>query len=512
MATMNIMVQGTMSNVGKSVIAAGLCRIFTNDGYRVSPFKSQNMALNSYVTEDGLEMGRAQVMQAECAKRNPDVNMNPILLKPVSDRGSQVIVNGSPVGNMKAEEYFQYKTKLIPDIKAAYDKLSEDSDIIVIEGAGSPAEINLKENDIVNMGLAAALDAPVILVADIDPGGVFAQVYGTLMLLTEDERERVKGFIINKFRGDEKLLEPGIKMLEDLTGKKCLGVVPYLDVSLDDEDSLSKRFDNKKNALFDVCIIKLPHISNFTDFNTFSQSGDISVRYVKSPEEIKDPDLLILPGSKNTIDDLKWIYEKGFDEKIREYKDNGGIVFGICGGFQMLGKKIKDPEGIEGGGEINGLSLLDIETVITGEKKRSLFSGRILSDTGILSGLYDKEISGYEIHMGETKSAGASKEFTSDGTGYYKDNVFGTYVHGFFDNEEVLKGVIEAVAKRKNKTVDVSSITDYAMFKEKQYERLAEELRKHLDMDRIYSFMTQVCHFEEHSDEKSSLNNNGDNK
>lgn len=302
-----IMVQGTMSNAGKSLLVAGLCRVFRQDGYTVAPFKSQNMALNSFITKEGLEMGRAQVMQAEAAGIAPMVCMNPILLKPISHTGSQVIVNGEVIGNMSAREYFAYKKQLVPDIKKAFQKLEEKADIIVIEGAGSPAEINLKENDIVNMGLAEMVDAPVLLVGDIDRGGVFAQLLGTLMLLTKQEKDRVKGLVINKFRGDKTILDPGILMLEEKGRVPVVGVLPYLELKLEDEDSLTERFDHRREGLIDIAVIRYPRISNFTDFNVFEQNPNVTVRYVASEEELHHPDLIILPGSKNTMGDLKWM-------------------------------------------------------------------------------------------------------------------------------------------------------------------------------------------------------------
>ena len=355
-----IMVQGTMSNAGKSLIVAGLCRIFKQDGYRVAPFKSQNMALNSFITEDGKEMGRAQVMQAEAAGIKPDVCMNPILLKPTSHVGSQVIVNGEILCNMNAKDYFKYKKKLVPDIVKAFKKLESIADIIVIEGAGSPAEINLKENDIVNMGMAEIVDAPVLLVGDIDRGGVFAQLLGTLMLLEDHEKDRVKGLIINKFRGDKTILDPGIDMIEEKGGIPVVGVTPYMELNIEDEDSLSERLTSKKDALINICVVKYPRISNFTDFNVFEQSEQVAVNYVTKPEELNDADLIILPGSKNTMGDLRWLKEQGMAEAIIKAA-NHTPVFGICGGYQMLGTNIED-DGVEEKGRASGLNLLPVST------------------------------------------------------------------------------------------------------------------------------------------------------
>ena len=319
-----IMIQGTMSNAGKSLLCAGLCRIFKQDGYKVAPFKSQNMALNSFITDKGLEMGRAQVVQAEAAGIEPEVSMNPILLKPTNDVGSQVIVNGEVLGNMSARDYFKYKKELIPDVMKAFHKLEENYDIIVIEGAGSPAEINLKENDIVNMGLAKMVDAPVLLVGDIDRGGVFAQLLGTLLLLEEDEKERVKGLIINKFRGDKTILDPGIEMLEEKGNVPVIGVTPYLHVEIEDEDSLTERFTSKKSGgLLDIAVIRTPRISNFTDFMVLENIPEVSLRYVKNVSEFGTPDMIILPGTKNTMGDLKWIRESGLYFKSISERNSG---------------------------------------------------------------------------------------------------------------------------------------------------------------------------------------------
>jgi adenosylcobyric acid synthase len=369
-----IMVQGTMSGAGKSLLCAALCRIFAQDGWRVAPFKSQNMALNSFVTRDGLEMGRAQVVQAQAAGVEPDVRMNPILLKPSSDIGSQVIVNGEVRGQMPAAEYFRRKKQLIPDILAAYNSLAEDFDIIVIEGAGSPAEINLKADDIVNMGLAKLVDAPVLLVGDIDRGGVFAQLFGTVELLEPDERARIKGLIINKFRGDVGILRPGLAMLEEKAHLPVFGVVPYLKVDIEDEDSLSDRLQ-VKNAVkpLDAAIVRLPHISNFTDFMPLEQHPLLGVRYVQTTRELGAPDCVILPGTKNTVDDLLWLRQCGLEAAISKLAQRGTPVLGVCGGYQMLGQTLADPEGTESGRPqtLRGLGLLPTQTTFTAEKRRT---------------------------------------------------------------------------------------------------------------------------------------------
>ena len=330
-----IMVQGTMSNAGKSLIVAGLCRIFRQDGYRVAPFKSQNMALNSFITKEGLEMGRAQVMQAEAAGVEPVAAMNPILLKPTTHVGSQVIVNGEVLGNMSARDYFVYKKQLIPEIKKAFRELERDNDIIVIEGAGSPAEINLRENDIVNMGLAELLDAPVLLVGDIDRGGVFAQLLGTLMLLEEPEKERVKGLIINKFRGDKTILDPGVVMLEERGHVPVVGVVPYMELSIDDEDSLSSRFDRREEGLIDIAVIRYPRISNFTDLSVLEQIGQVSVRYVDSVRDLHHPDMIVLPGGMPGTTNLD--EHPGVKRVVEDYVTSGKYVAAICAAPSILG-------------------------------------------------------------------------------------------------------------------------------------------------------------------------------
>ncbi|MCM1049742.1 MAG: cobyric acid synthase [Clostridiales bacterium] len=486
-----IMIQGTMSGVGKSLLAAGICRIMKRDGYRVAPFKSQNMALNSFVTKEGLEMGRAQVMQAEAAGISPLVCMNPILLKPTSHTGSQVIVNGQVIGNMSAREYFSYKRELIPDIKRAFRKLEEMTDIIVIEGAGSPAEINLRENDIVNMGLAEIVDAPVLLAGDIDRGGVFAQLLGTLMLLTEEERARVKGLIINKFRGDISLLDSGIEILEQRGGIRVTGIVPYMDIQLEDEDSLTGRFEKRKKKEIDIAVIRYPRISNFTDFNVFEQIPQVSVRYVDSLSRLGAPDMIFLPGSKNTMGDLEWLRQSGLEEAVKKMSETISIC-GICGGYQMLGEQIFDWEGIERGGTIKGMGLLPIVTNLKREKVRKQVHGKINKVEGIFSALSGLEFEGYEIHMGS--SVDQAKESFSEGafiTGKNK-NVYGTYIHGIFDKAEIVKAVVEALAKNKGVTLEYEAYMDYREFKEKQYDKLADTLEEYLHMEEIYGMLREA--------------------
>jgi adenosylcobyric acid synthase len=494
-----IMIQGTMSNAGKSLLAAGLCRIFKQDGYRVAPFKSQNMALNSFITQEGLEMGRAQVMQAEAAGISPSVLMNPILLKPTNDTGSQVIVNGEVLANMSARDYFKYKKQLIPDVKKAYDTLAAEYDIIVIEGAGSPAEINLKEEDIVNMGMAKMAKAPVLLVGDIDRGGVFAQLVGTIELLEEEEKDLVKGLIINKFRGDKTILDPGIEMLENISKKQVVGVTPYMDIDVEDEDSLTERMDqNREVKQIDIAVIRLPRISNFTDFNIFESIEGVSVRYVQHVGQLKNPDMIILPGTKNTMADLLWMRQSGMEAAILKAKEKGCVIFGVCGGYQMLGNRITDPQGVEEGGSIKGMGLLPMETVFAGEKTRTRVEGTFGEVDGILQGLTGVTLEGYEIHMGQTTLEEHVPSLTvvtdtvggeQKPDGAFCGQVYGSYVHGIFDREDVVKAVVLSLAKAKGVDMSNAAAMDYAAYKELQYDKMADILRQHLDMDKIYQIL-----------------------
>ena len=492
-----IMIQGTMSGAGKSLLVTALCRIFREDGYRVAPFKSQNMALNSYITKDGLEMGRAQVAQAEAAGKEPDVRMNPILMKPTSDVGSQVIVNGRVLGTYRAGEYFKMKTTLIPDILQAYKSLAEENDIIVIEGAGSPAEINLKADDIVNMGLAKLVDAPVLLVGDINPGGVFAQLYGTIALLEEDERARIAGTVINKFRGDVEILRPGLKMLEELTRVPCLGVVPYTDVDIDDEDSLSFRLmASSHEKVIDIAVIRLPRISNFTDFAPLEDHPALGLRYVNRRGELGNPDMIILPGTKSTMADLRWLRASGLEALILKKADAGTPVLGVCGGYQMLGVSLKDPEGVEsshsyskevaGPAELPGMGLLPVSTIFTGDKCRTRVQGLVIG--GPLEGVH---LDGYEIHMGRTdliSGKGSSFIRLEDGRmdGCRCGNVFGTYLHGLFDTGELTDAVAKYLLERKGIDPGNYHAESRIEYRERQYRKLAETVRESLDMTEIY--------------------------
>lgn len=495
----SIMLQGTGSSVGKSILTAALCRILKEDGVSVAPFKSQNMALNSFITKDGMEMGRAQVVQAEAAGIEPDVLMNPILLKPTADTKCQVIVNGKVDSNKSAMEYHLYKKHLKNVVKDTYDTLASKYDAIVLEGAGSPAEINLREHDLVNMGMAEIADCPVVIVGDIDKGGVFASLYGTIMLLTEEERKRVKGVIINKFRGDKEILKPGIEMLEDLIKIPVLGVVPYMNVQIEDEDSLAEKFKRKavEGASVQVEVLYLPHVSNFTDFDVFHTQEDVNVRYVMRGEDIGDPDLLIIPGSKNTIEDLIYLRNTGLEKQIINLKRRGKIIAGICGGFQILGKRIHDPHHTETAIEsINGLGILDVETVFDVEKTTTQVEGKIICDEGYYKEFENQNVYGYEIHMGETKLLNNAKPFTmitksldeevAIEEGAYEGNVFGTYIHGVFDNIEFTRGLINKIRKDKGLDEVNSNVNSFEDFKEREYTKLAKLVRANLEMDKVY--------------------------
>ena len=452
-----IMIQGTASNAGKSLLAAGLCRIFAQDGYKVAPFKSQNMALNSAITPDGFEMGRAQVVQAEAAGVAPDVRMNPILLKPTSHVGSQVIVNGVPRGTMPAGEYFRYRKSLIPEVMAAYESLAAEYDIIVIEGAGSPAEINLRQDDIVNMGMARRTNAPVLLCGDIDRGGVFASLYGTVKLLEPDEQARIKGLIINKFRGDVDILRPGLGELERLSGKPVLGVVPMLDVDVDDEDSLSHRLSGGgRVGLVDIAVVRLPRLSNFTDFNPLERMEEVTLRYVRNPRELGHPDLVLLPGTKNTMDDLRWLRESGMEAAVLKHASAGGAVIGICGGYQMMGQEVLDPEHVEGDIErLPGLGLLPISTRMSGEKVTRQVKFGLCSPHSPSSTLHSSLMQGYEIHMGVTTPVEGTPDsplnLLENGStdGYCVDSTcMGTYIHGILDNPEFIDFLLAPFADK----------------------------------------------------------------
>lgn len=492
-----IMVQGTMSNSGKSFLVAGLCRMLKRKGFKVAPFKSQNMALNSYITDDGMEMGRAQVMQAEAAGIKPSVEMNPILLKPTSNTGSQVILNGKVHSNMSASDYYKNKRAFIPYILEAYNKLCKAYDIIVIEGAGSPAEINLNENDIVNMGLAKLVDAPVILVADIDRGGVFASIYGTVALMDDAAKNRIKGIVINKFRGDKNLLTPGFEMLAEHFKKidaniPVLGVIPMRKIDIDDEDSLSERLDTE-NVIFDtnkinIAVIKLPHISNFTDFNPLSRRKEIAMKYITSPKEMEDADLVIIPGTKNTLYDLRWLKNMGFTHDNLKDKN----IIGICGGFQMLGNELIDEYGVEEGGTEEGLKLLNFSTIFAKEKTTRQTETEVINTPDFMD-LCNFTIQGYEIHMGSTidpKENPFTKSDITDNGGFVNNNIMGTYIHGMFENDNFVDAIISGLINKTGKKITIdTNINDFDIYKESQYELLADLIEESLDIDVILDIL-----------------------
>ncbi|MDR2803635.1 MAG: cobyric acid synthase [Treponema sp.] len=494
----SIMIQGTASNAGKSVIAAGLCRIFKQDGYKVAPFKSQNMALNSFITKAGLEMGRAQVVQAEASGIEPDVDMNPVLLKPTGDSKSQVIVHGKIWNELSARDYYNFKQHLIPKITESYRRLAGKFDIIVLEGAGSPAEINLRDNDIVNMFMARLASAPVLLAADIDRGGVFASLAGTMLLFTEDERSYVKGLIINKFRGDNSLLDSGLRQLEDITKKPILGVIPYFHLDIDDEDSQSERLENIfSGGVVKIAVVRLPRMSNYTDFNVFGAS----VKYCSTAKDLKDAGLIIIPGTKNTMGDLAWMRKNGIEDAVKKSAAEGKPVFGICGGYQMLGVSIADPFNVEGGGDIDGMGLLPVETVFETEKHMTRVSGRFLTLNGIFKDLSGKEIEGYEVHMGTTKPACGLKmcnplALITDSVsgaesidGAYSGTVYGSYIHGIFDAENISTLIVNALYREAGIEYNGANEISAKQHKENQYDMLANILRDSIDLDRIYKIL-----------------------
>jgi len=493
---------GTGSGVGKSVIVTGLCRIFLQDGYRVCPFKAQNMSLNSFVTKDGGEIGRAQANQAFACRIEPNVDINPVLIKPTSDVGAQIIVRGKPYENMQAVEYIKHKKSLKKVVRESFRSLSQKYDIVVIEGAGSPAEINLKKHDIVNMKMAEYAGAPVILVGDIDKGGVFAWIVGTLELLTKKEKKMVKGIIINKFRGDKSLLSPAIKFLERRLGIKVLGVVPYFkNIKIPEEDSVSldERIEGGKygadEKLIDVAVIKLPHISNFTDFDALEKENDVVLRYIRKPEELQSPDLIIIPGTKNTCSDLKHLKISGLAEKIVSLTNSHPLTFimGICGGYQMLGNKISDRHRLESNGEeIEGLGLLPIHTYLGKEKVLTQVKAK-----EITSGI---EISGYEIHHGVSKYRHMGKyghlfEITErngkrtryfDGLRREDNRVLGTYIHGLFDSDTFRRGFLNKIRQKKGWRM----LPENSFFNpDKEFDKLAKLLRENINMGWLYKIL-----------------------
>ncbi len=490
-----LMVQGTASSVGKSVLVTALCRIFRQDGLSVAPFKAQNMALNSFVTREGGEIGRAQAVQAEAAGIEPSVHMNPVLLKPEADARSQVIVLGKVAVNLEASQYYAYTPRLLKVIEDSLEHLRARYDLVLIEGAGSPAEINLKEREIVNMRVARLVNAPVLLVGDIDRGGVFASLIGTMELLTDEERHLVKGFIINKFRGDLALLRPGLDFLEKRTGKPVLGVIPYFrGISIAQEDSvyLDERANRPRGRCGTIAVIRLPHISNYDDFDPLEEAGG-TLHYVTEPSELDGADLIILPGTKSTISDLAYLRRQGLAEAIVRRARSGTPVIGICGGYQMLGKTISDPDKVESAeGTVPGLDLLDIETVFVPEKTTTQVKASIIAGKGLFEGLSGMEVTGYEIHMGQTGSRGDATALrvvaTPEGEAGYADGavsedglIFGSYLHGLFHNAGFTNGLLDRLWHLRGISAEVRAVTS----RDKQYDELARIVRQNLDMREV---------------------------
>lgn len=499
MTAKTLMIQGTGSSVGKSILVAALCRIFKQDGLRVAPYKSQNMSLNSFVTRGGGEMGRAQVVQAEAAGIEPSVDMNPVLLKPEADAKSQVVLMGKPAMTVPAKEYYLHTPELLSVAEESLSRLRSSYDLVIIEGAGSPAEINLKYAEIVNMRIAKLADAPVLLVGDIDKGGVFASLVGTLALLDEEERGYIKGFVINKFRGDVSILKPGLDQLEELTSLLVVGVVPYYhDIFIDEEDSVRHMAQDGFPVEVDVAVIYLPRISNSTDFEPLQREDGVQVRYVKRVEELGNPDVIIIPGSKSTVSDLARIRGVGLAESVVQQARAGTAVVGICGGFQMLGKRIDDPKHTESSEDsVPGLGLLDVVTTFESEKTTWQARAEGVAQHGVFAGVDGEEVVGYEIHMGQTLGDSVTPAFRIlqrgdqqtdhlDGAVDESGTVLGTYIHGLFENASVRHAFLSHLRRRKG----LDPFAQRAVFgKEEQYDRLADHIRRSLNM----GLVRQIC-------------------
>lgn len=501
-----VMLQGTSSHVGKSLLCTALCRIFHQDGYLTAPFKAQNMALNSTITPEGGEIGRAQGVQAEAAGVAASVLMNPLLLKPKQDMQSQLVVLGSPVADLSAREYRRdFLPEAVSIVQDCIERLKTEYEVLVIEGAGSPAEVNLKDRDIVNMKTAELAESPVLLVADIDRGGVFAALIGTLELLDDRERERVKGFIINKFRGDLELLQPGLDYLTEKTGLPVLGVIPYMhDHGIDEEDSVSlaehKGWGNA-DAPIQIAVLQLPHISNFTDMNALRGLPDTRTRYVKKGEAIGKVDMLIIPGTKNSIMDLLYLKKEGYEREISSLAREGAVIAGICGGYQMLGEKLLDPLGTEAGiGSLEGLGLLPVTTTFKACKSTHQVKAKILTGEGFWKRVQGQPVSGYEIHMGqselrsdavpllEIQSRSQQPVNVLDGTSASGGRIFGTYLHGIFDNANLTQALINDL--RHDKGLEQLKQQDLPFYRSRQkYDALADRVRESLNMSRIYKIM-----------------------
>ena len=479
-----LMIQGTTSDAGKTVLVAGLCRVLANKGIQVAPFKPQNMALNSAVTEDGGEIGRAQALQADAAKIKPHVHMNPILLKPNTDIGAQVIVQGKAIETMDAWGFQDYKKLAMPYVLESFSYLNEHYQCVVVEGAGSPAEINLRENDIANMGFAEAADVPVIIVADIDRGGVFAHLYGTLALLSESEQARVKGFVINRFRGDISLLVPGLEWLEEKTGKPVLGVIPYLHgLNLEAEDAIKS--EQQEKGKFVVKVPVVTRISNHTDFDPLRLHPEIDLQFVGKGQSLSDADFIILPGSKSVQADLTYLKSQGWDKDIERHLRFGGKVMGICGGYQMLGERLSDPLGLEGeASSIDGLGYLSISTELKKQKQLTLVEGEL-----ILPGQVAVKVTGYEIHAGVSTDSvknespiviNSEQSIRRDGTVNKEGSIFGTYLHGIFDEPQAFEAILSWAGLKESKAIDMNEIQEEAI------ERIADSIEESLDLSQLW--------------------------
>lgn len=497
------MIQGTSSSVGKSVLAAAFCRIFYQEGYLVSPFKAQNMALNSFVTAAGGEMGRAQVVQAQAAGVEPDVRMNPILLKPSGPSGSQVVIMGQSQGNVTALRYHgEYQRMTWPYVQDALHSLLDEYEIVVIEGAGSPAEVNLKSNDIVNMRVALEANSPVLLVADIDRGGALAAVVGTLELVEPNERAMIKGIIFNKFRGELALLQPALDFIEERTGIPVVGVVPYFKIRIPDEDSVALNESSEKPSVslseqLDVAVVRFPYISNFTDFDALQDEQDVSVRYVTEVGNLGKPDLIILPGSKNTLADLRFLHESGLGKQISRLSEKDVPLIGICGGYQMMGRSVMDPLHTESElEEVLGLGILPMVTEFYPQKHTVQSTGTILSNRDFFKACTGKTVVGYEIHMGRsTMDEGQTPLFnlTSNGMSYsdglQAGNAYGTYLHGIFDNDSLRTALLIWLWQRRDRCRPVEATLSQAALRESAFNELADLVRQSCDIERVRAIM-----------------------